>query len=108
MRTLFFAASCFCFISAVAVADSRCHYAVEEQNPGLAAVSIARPASKNNLIDQIEWGHTGLQGAKAKKAVRLLKDSDHSAFTFSNSAGVWLSIADSTCKVLLTKQIMQY
>lgn len=107
MRTLFLAIPLL-LSSAAAIADSRCQYAVEEQSPGLANVSVTRPEAKNHLAHQIEWGHTSLEGAKAKTAVRLLRRPDSSAFTFSNSVGVWLSVADSTCKVLLTKQIMKY
>lgn len=93
-----------------ATTEVRCQKEVEKQERSLAMESRAMLVNKITLMKQIERGSFDqISHRTALFLLRLLSNKSAMPFTFTNDAGVWLTIADyTTCKVHYTKQIVAY
>ncbi len=109
MKTLFLASALLLASNAAHAGEHiRCQTAVERQEKSLASESLATPQDKAKLIKQLADGEFTTSKREDAQLLPLLQREDTLAFSFSNDAGTWLSIADAkSCKVLLTLQAVE-
>lgn len=96
----------FSCLSLNAFADfaQSCQAEVERQEPQLASESSATLENKQEISKSLI--NSELTEKDIADLLDLLKTPDTAVFSFSNDAGVWISIVKaSTCRVIVTQQI---